>query len=188
MKYLGKIHNIGKILKITELLEVRDDFFVGKNRYILLDKTSYIKLKELDCENELFYPKGEEVFSMDKVVSEKVDPLFHTKYKIKNAIANSFKNEFSNLDLFSFLRFVGLSAELSDKGHYLYIDNLDEKLEEIASLNNKNLLEKAQSLAEVIRDIEPKMSGFTTLIKLKKDIDKCSTEDQIKEVIEKNTN
>jgi len=188
MKYLGKIHDIGSVLKFTELLEVSDDFFIGENRYIQVDKGSYDKLKELDHDNELFYPKEEEGFSMDKVIYEKMDPLFYTKYKIKNAIANSFKTEFSNLDLFNFLKFVGLSSELSDKGHYLYIDNLDEKIEEISKLDNQNLLEKAQDLAEIIRIIEPRMSGFDSLVKLKKEIDKCSTEDQIKEVINSRSN
>jgi len=188
MKYLVKIHDVGKVLKITELLEVGDDFFTGENRYLQVDQDSYNKLKEQDQSNELYYPKGEDSFSMDKVISEKMDPLFYTKYKIKNAIANSFKSEFSNLDLFNFLKFVGLSSELSDKGHYLYLENLEEKLEEIGKLNNQKLLEKAQDLADIIKTIEPKMSGFNKIMKLKKDIDKCSTEDQISEIINNRSN
>jgi len=185
MKYLCKIHDIGKNWKITELMEVEDAFYVDATRYLRVEKENFEKLKDLSKSNELYYPKSEEAFSIEKIVVEEMDPLFLTKYKIKNTLTASFKQSFSNGDLFSFLKFVSLSSELSDKGHYLHIGNLDQKIEEIGKLNNHKLLEKAEDLSAIIKEIEPHISSFDKLLRIKKDIDKCSNKEQIKELIAK---
>jgi len=185
VKYLAKIHDIGKNWKVTELMEVNDDFFIDKDKYLVINKEEYDSMVVLNQSNELYYPKDLEKFSVSEIITEEIDTLSYAKYKVKNKITNSFKGGFSNVDLFNFLRFVSLTSELSDKGYYFYKENLDQKIEEIGKLNNQKLLEKAKDLAEVITELEPHMSSFNKLIRVKKEIDKCSSEDQIRDLISK---
>ncbi len=183
MKYLSKKHDIGENWKLTGLMEVEDDFIAESDRYFILSKDQYDKIEDLSKNNEIYFPKNKEGFSLDHIVLEEVDPLFYKKYKVKNSLTNSFKKQFSDEDFFNFLKFVSLTTELADKGFYFHPSNLDVKLEEIKNLNNIKLLENAEDLVSIIKSIEPHMDSFSNLIKLRKEIDKCSNEEQIYDLL-----
>ncbi len=183
MRYLCVIHDISDAWKITDTKEVDPSFFVGENLYIEVSKEHYDLVNSLMAENELVYRKEDMPFEVDKLIKNKLNSLDVAKYKTKNAIVNSLKLKFSELDQYAILKYMMLNIELSDKGFYLHAGNIEEKIIEIDKLNNTKLLKKAEDLSEVINYLDPKVDVFNKMDSLKKGIDLCRSIEQIKEKV-----
>lgn len=168
--------------KITEFTTVEDNAYFDKDKYLEVDKVSYEDLKKLSLENTLYYPKDGTKFDISKVILDKEDPLQLYKYASKMKATDSFKKNFNTLDYFVFLKYFCLSMELSDKGFFMHLNNVETILEGVKEKEPK-LLEKAEELAFTIKSIETKMESYDDYKNTIKGITASSTEDKVDDFV-----
>lgn len=184
MRYLCIIHDLEDNFRVTGFDTKKDNEIFDASKYLEVDEDSFYKLKEISKENSISYPKDNSSFDMSKIIVTKEDSLQLHKYSSKMKAISSFKEKFSEMDTFLFLKYFCLSIELSDKGYFIHKNNMSTILEKIKLENNESLLQKATDLCEIIDEIESKMTTYTNLTDTLKKINSSSKVERIDGLLE----
>ena len=185
MRYLCIVYDLEDNFKITGFQTIKDNDYFNKEIFLEVDKKSFETLKEKFKNNSITYPKDSEKFDMSKVVFTEEDPLHLYKYESKMKVISKYKENFTNLDSFLFLKYFALSAELLDKNISMYIGNIDRIVEDVTKREDNKLLAKVLDLREVILEIEIKMKSYDDLRLTLKNIKNANSVDKIDQIIAK---
>lgn len=184
MRYLCIAHDLEDTYRITGFDTKKDNEVFDESRYVEVDADSFTKLIELSKSNTITYPKGLKDFDMSKIVLNEEDPLQIYKYSCRVKAMTSFKEKLAELDMFLFLKYFTLSMELSDKGYFMHKGNVESILDRLKTEQKDQLLLKAESLADVIKDIELNVCKYDSLVSTLKKINSSSKKDEITEILE----